>query len=83
MQQSLPHQYPKILDADDLTIMGKAFDLALSQTDCAFTRENPEALGRTVISLYRLGLVDPDKLAPIAMMLTASKLFRNCRDIAA
>lgn len=60
----------------DLHTMREAYLMALADEDCGDLLDDQEVLGRIIVRLYRMGLVDPHKLAAAAGFLATSKLFR-------
>lgn len=57
--------------------MRDAFLLVVMERPLQEVSADDVPLGRTIIRLYRMGLVEPIKLAAAAALLTSSKVFSN------
>lgn len=66
-----------VLDKGDVRAMRTAFRLAVSDQSGTVSEVDTEALGRVVIKLYSMGLVEPEKLAAAAAVMATSKTFRS------
>lgn len=64
-----------VFSPPDLNAMRDAF-LCVRAGKSFETAEDIEILGRMIIRLYRMGLVEPCKLASVAAMMASSRLFR-------
>jgi hypothetical protein len=60
----------------DLTEMRQAFALALTDHENQVVDGEKEILGRLIVRLYRMGLIEPARLASAASFLLSSRLFR-------
>ncbi|MCJ8517328.1 hypothetical protein ABID21_000074 [Pseudorhizobium tarimense] len=76
MQQRLDEIGCGIFGPADIETMRDAFLLAIDDGKSLDEREDGEVLAQVIIRLYRMGLVDPGKLAPVASLLASSKLLR-------
>ncbi len=56
----------------DLEVMRRAFLLALISDSHLDTGDGERALGRSIVRLYRMGLVEPQKLGAVAALMTLS-----------
>lgn len=65
-----------VLNNTDIQTLRIAFRLAILNHGNTVSDIDPESLGRAIIRLYGMGLVDAEKLATTAVMLTTSKAFR-------
>jgi hypothetical protein len=62
---------------EDVNVLRSAYHLALADDDCTKQSDDAETLGRLIIRLYRMGLVQPDKLASAASFMFSSRLFQS------
>lgn len=62
---------------EDITVLRNAYHLALADEGCVNQLDDSETLGRLVIRLYRMGLVQPEKLASAASFMFSSRLFQS------
>lgn len=69
--------FPEILHPQDLSNMSKAVVRALEQLNHQDQSIETEDVAKLVFKLYRRGLVDPEKLAAVAVLFVQSKLFRR------
>lgn len=76
MQQHLEEIGCGIFGPRDLETMRSAFQLAVDDGQSLDGKEDGEVLGQVIIRLYKMGLVDPGKLAPVASLLASSRLLR-------
>lgn len=74
MRQQLSPNFTGVFQPEDLVIMGHAYLLAI--IGIKETPREEEAVARTIIRLYRKGMIYPEKLADLAVLLTSSRLFR-------
>lgn len=66
-----------IFAPDDVEAMRYAFLFAASDGAPSKGQEDAEILARAIIRLYKMGLVDPQKLGGLAALMTSSSLFRS------
>ena len=76
MRQRLDEIGWGIFGPTDLELMRDAFVQAVDDGKSLDGLEDGEVLGQVIIRLYKMGLVDPHKLAPVAALLASSKLLR-------
>ncbi len=78
MHYQYPRQdFPDILHPEDLDKMSIAAAAAAKRLAREGAVAEYEAVARLVVQLYRRGLVDPEKLADVAVMFGHSKLFSS------
>ncbi|MBU1315674.1 MAG: hypothetical protein KJ947_15705 [Alphaproteobacteria bacterium] len=66
-----------IFTPQDVSAMRDAFLLVVTECAPQEVSSDDAPLGRAIIRLYRMGLVDPMKLAAAAALLSTSKTFSN------
>lgn len=72
MLQKIPASRTAIFMPEDVSVMREAFLRISTERTPADRRGNGEVLGKAIIRLYNMGLVEPTKLAAVAAMLASS-----------
>jgi hypothetical protein len=72
----MEHRYIKgVFDNGEVEVMTAAFQLAVERS--AGQQVDQECLGRIVLKLFSMGLVEREKLAAVAAMMATTRLFRS------
>jgi hypothetical protein len=72
----MEHRHIKgVFDKGDVEVMTAAFHLAVEKS--AGQQVDQECLGRIVLKLFNMGLVEREKLAAVAAMMITTRLFRS------
>ena len=66
-----------VLFPEDLARMSVAMTVAIQRLAADRVAIENEIVARIVLRFYRRGLVDPEKLADVAVLVAHSKLFRR------
>lgn len=76
MPKSLFGPRDGIFSPNDLGAMRRAYLLALTDEQRIDAASDDDLLGRLIVRLYRLGVVEPDQLASAAGFPASSRLFQ-------